>query len=128
MRLMPQNPRDRMTSITDSWRFLQYAQSPFMIQAGLSVKREPMPVKGRLLVAPGVGFGGGHDGKGEVATQRKVGVWDVMRKKFFRAAGIEAWAVVCFEPRAQSMVERFVDGMVQEMRSHGMSECSRRFS
>ena len=93
-----------------------------MIQAGLSVKKDPLPVKGRLLPAPGVGFGGGHDGKGEVVTHRKAGVWDVMRKRFFRAVPIEAWVVVCFEPRAQGqMIERFVDGLLQEMRSHGMS-------
>ena len=118
---MPQNPRDRMSSITDSWRYLQYAQSAFMIQAGLSVNREPMPVKGRLLAAPGVGFGGGHDGKGEVAAHRKAGVWDVMRKRFFKPAGVDAWTVVCFEPRAVEMIERFLDGLVHEMRSHGMS-------
>ena len=116
MRVMPQNPRDRMTSITNSWQYLQYAQSGFMIQAGLSVKREPMPVKGRLLAAPGVGFGG-HDGKGEMVTHRKAGVWDVMRKRFFRPAGIEAWTVVCFESRAQDMVERSVEGLVHEMRN-----------
>ena len=42
-----------------------------MIQAGLSVKWEPMPVKSRLLVAPRVGFGSGDNArKREVATHR----------------------------------------------------------
>ena len=44
-------------------------------------------------------------------------VWDVMRKRFFRPAGIEAWTVVCFESRAQDMVERSVEGLVHEMRN-----------
>ena len=122
MRVMPQTPRERMTSINDSWRYLQYAQSGFMIQAGLSVKKDPLPVKGRLLTPPAVNFGG-HDGKGDIVQHRKAGVWDVMRRKFYRAGNLDAWTVVCFEPRAQGQVlEKFVDGLLQEMRSHGMSE------
>lgn len=62
------------------------------------------------------GRGGGHDEKGEVVMHRRAGVWDVMWKKFFRAVPIEAWIVVCFEPRAQGqMIERFVKGLLQEM-------------
>ena len=116
-----------MSSINDSWKYLQYAQSGFMIQAGLSVKKDPLPVKGRLLTPPPVNFGGGGhgggDSKGEIVQHRKAGVWDVMRRKFFRPENVSSWTVVCFEPRAQGQVlERFVDGLVQEMRSHGMSE------
>ena len=32
------------------------------------------------------------------------------------------WTVVWFELRAQDVVERIVDGLVHEMRSHGMRE------
>ncbi|KAF8313382.1 Piwi domain-containing protein [Amanita rubescens] len=109
MRVMPQTPRERMSSINDSWKYLQYAQSGFMIQAGLSVKKDPLPVKG-------------GDSKGEIVPHRKAGVWDVMRRKFFRPGNVDSWTVVCFESRAQGQVlERFVDGLVQEMRSHGMN-------
>ena len=118
-----------MSSINDSWKYLQYAQSGFMIQAGLSVKKDPLPVNGRLLKPPAMNFGtGGHGGdtKGEIVPHRKAGVWDVMRRKFFRPGNVDSWTVVCFEPRAQGQVlERFVDGLVQEMRSHGMSEWRR---
>ncbi|KAK2459477.1 hypothetical protein APHAL10511_008511 [Amanita phalloides] len=121
MKVMPQSPRERLKSINESWDFLQYAQSAFMLQAGLSVGKNTVLVKGRLLEAPHVKFGGGPDGKGDIVQPRRKGVWDVMRRKFWRPAAVQAWTVVCFEPRAPPQaVEKFVDGLMAEMRGHGM--------
>ncbi|KAF8626746.1 hypothetical protein AX15_004709 [Amanita polypyramis BW_CC] len=119
MQFMPQSPRDRLESIIQSRNHLQYSQSPFMVQAGLSVNNSPVPVHGRLLSGPKLGF---DSDKPRIFDHKRPGVWDVMGRRFWRPAPIPSWAVICFESRAPSeLVGKFVEGLAREMRGHGMN-------
>ncbi|KAF8624328.1 hypothetical protein AX17_007156 [Amanita inopinata Kibby_2008] len=116
MKFMPQNPRDRLSSVLDSWQCLQYDNSPFMSDAGLKVNPRPVVVTGRLLPPPKVSF---DNSPGQ--PHKQPGVWDVMRKRFFKPASIRSWTVVSFAPDVnRGTLERFLSGLVNEMQGHGM--------
>jgi eukaryotic translation initiation factor 2C len=116
MKFMPQNPTDRLADIKRAWRYLRYSESAFMLQAGLSVDVNPLRINGRILPRPGVSFGGSED------KHKFPGVWDVMKKKFFKAAKFERWTVVCFAQHVNmGVIGKFVEGLATEMRGHGIN-------
>ncbi|KAF5386770.1 hypothetical protein D9615_001667 [Tricholomella constricta] len=112
----PTCPSKRLEAIRAGWQELKYTQSPFLLGAGISVKPEPLHVKGRILPPPNICFGDGF----ELTLQRQ-GQWDVMRKTFNKAAELPSWTVVDFATCDMSVLSTFVLDLVQEMGKRGMT-------
>jgi eukaryotic translation initiation factor 2C len=116
-------PHERFNSIRDGLGILAYGQSDYVRDFGLTVETTTglLPIQARVLNPPKLQYG--RESKQPTITPRD-GAWNMIDKRFFRAATINRWLVVSFadkrtfpEGAAQDMVRGFLQGC----RSVGMA-------
>ena len=103
-----------------SYQGLDYAQSPWMREAGVSVRPNPLQLNGRSLRPPAVQYGGRslvcikllvipYHIDPLVLKDVRDGAWNVLGQQFLKPATIVCWAVVSFDngPNAPQAVQNF---------------------
>ncbi|KAJ7141526.1 argonaute-like protein, partial [Mycena filopes] len=107
-------PKERLASILEGRRtLLEYGQSEYVRQFGLSVDSAVISTKARVLTAPTLTYGPGS----KIANiAPRDGSWNMVDKRFYRPARIAAWVLVVFDIN-------FRDDMVQEMAKDFISAC-----
>ncbi|KAJ3530890.1 hypothetical protein NM688_g7649 [Phlebia brevispora] len=92
-------PKDRIDTIVEAvaGNHLDYRNSEFMQEAGISVDVKPVEIVARELDPPRIVYGGG-----ELNLRPGSGAWNVTNQRLARPAVISAWAVVCFDHRQQA--------------------------
>ncbi|KAL4065381.1 Piwi-domain-containing protein [Scleroderma citrinum] len=122
-----EKPRARMEAILNgmgtsrSNSVLDYENSPFVKEAGLTVAKTPALIEGHVLTTPNMIY----RGDGPPVTPRNGG-WNVVNQKFHDPKNISIWAVVDYslnKNRARPNTERFVGMLVDCCRHLGMSVC-----
>ncbi|KAH9167484.1 Piwi-domain-containing protein [Lactarius sanguifluus] len=94
------SPRERIEAIERGVQgdFLDYKNSPFFSQIGMQVDVRPMETAARLLQPPDIQYNGSIADLSVQAEKQTGthGVWNVVRRQFFKPAHRSLWTVVSF--------------------------------
>ncbi|KAH9074742.1 ribonuclease H-like domain-containing protein [Lactarius deliciosus] len=94
------SPRERIEAIERGVQgdFLDYKNSPFFSQIGMQVDVRPMETAARLLQPPDIQYNGSIADLSVQAEKQTGthGVWNVVRRQFFKPAPRSLWTVVSF--------------------------------
>ncbi|KAI0796707.1 argonaute-like protein [Abortiporus biennis] len=104
-------PHDRLASIKNGLGVLAYGQSEYVRQFGMHVQDtgNPLLINARVLQPPVLRY---HQSSKQATITPRDGAWNMIDKKFFKAATIERWVFVIYE-REQRFNMRAVQDMVQ---------------
>lgn len=117
-----EKPRARLQSILNgigNATVLDYQNSPFVMEAGLVIAKEPTVIDGHLLTPPAIQYE-----KGRPPVSPRNGGWNVVNQRFHRPANISTWAVVDYslnKSRGRANTERFVKMLAECCQQLGMS-------
>ncbi|XP_006458268.1 argonaute-like protein [Agaricus bisporus var. bisporus H97] len=111
----PSDPRQRANEINRAFKHFDYANSHFLVTAGIEIRETPEMIKGRMLGTPSIVFG-----TGERNLNQRPGVWDVMRQRLASPAQISRWIVIDFASVDPAAVHYFVGELLQAMRNLGI--------
>lgn len=130
----PRDPRERASEISKAFGHFDYSNSPFLVNAGIKVNERPEIIRGHLLPSPSIIFAENrerqlvsakNDGYNQMditdcfSKSGRPGVWDVMRQRLFKPAGIPSWVVIDFANIGPDLMRYFVDELMKAMRSLG---------
>ncbi|KAG6333722.1 hypothetical protein ID866_5365 [Astraeus odoratus] len=115
-------PQDRLQSITNGLSVLAYGQSQYVQEFGMVVEDSsgPVQLEARVLQPPKLRYG---QGSPQPVVTPSNGAWNMIDKRFFRAASIERWIVVVYERQQrfnQQAAQDMIDGLVRSCRDVGM--------
>ncbi|KIJ20240.1 hypothetical protein PAXINDRAFT_68597 [Paxillus involutus ATCC 200175] len=116
-------PLDRLQSISNGLSVLAYGQSEYVRQFGMTVDETagPLTLTARVLTPPKLRYG---QGSPQPVVTPANGAWNMIDKRFFRAAAIERWAVVIYE-RQQRFNQQAAQDMIKGL-VHGCTEVGMR--
>ncbi|KAG9100456.1 hypothetical protein FRC06_004126 [Ceratobasidium sp. 370] len=103
-------PDQRLNSIVAGHSVLQYGQSEYMRQFGMTVSQTPESCLARVLPTPALNYGAGSKRK---QIKPANGSWNLADQKFFKPAEVTGWAVVVYdtrtvrEPDVQDIIQKF---------------------
>ncbi len=86
---------DREREITHLVKRADFNNDPFVQEFGLSIAKDLMEVRGRVLAPPKLQYGG----RTKTQALPNGGVWDMRGKQFFHGVEIREWAIACFAPQ-----------------------------
>ena len=86
---------DREREINNLVRKADLNNDPYVQEFGLNISRNLMEVRGRVLPAPKLQYGG----RTKQQALPNQGVWDMRGKQFFSGVDIKEWAIACFAPQ-----------------------------
>jgi len=86
---------DREKEINNLVRKADLNNDPYVQEFGLNISRSLMEVRGRVLPAPKLQYGG----RTKQQALPNQGVWDMRGKQFFSGVDIKEWAIACFAPQ-----------------------------
>ncbi|KAF8608017.1 Piwi-domain-containing protein [Ceratobasidium sp. AG-I] len=107
-----QKPDQRLNSIVAGHSVLQYGQSEYMQQFGMTVSQTPEACLARVLPTPALNYGVGSKRKQITPAN---GAWNMQRQKLFRPATVTGWALVVYDGRNIRQPE--VDAIIQGLKS-----------
>ncbi|KAG8684639.1 hypothetical protein FRC09_015261, partial [Ceratobasidium sp. 395] len=96
LKFSTKKPDERLNSIVAGHSVLQYGQSEYMRQFGMTVKQTPEACLARILPTPALHYGPGSQKK---QLKPANGMWNMVNQKFFRGATVTGWAVVVYDGR-----------------------------
>ncbi|KAJ8592794.1 hypothetical protein M405DRAFT_859423 [Rhizopogon salebrosus TDB-379] len=113
------SPQDRLALISaginnsitaDQRSALDYQNSPFMQDAGITVLPDPISVNGRVLPTPSIYYGNPASGKPVVPRN---GSWNVVNQTFHEPKGLSAWGILNYTRINEGTINRFVGTLIQ---------------
>ncbi|KAB5587889.1 Argonaute-like protein [Ceratobasidium theobromae] len=105
-------PDKRLNSIVAGHQVLQYGQSEYINQFGMSVSQVPEKCLARVLPTPAINYGP----QNKLKQIRPVnGSWNLRRRKLFEPAEITGWALVVYD--ACSVREREAQDIVTRLQT-----------
>jgi eukaryotic translation initiation factor 2C len=87
-------PHQRLQSIKDGLRRLEYGQSEYVRTFGMTVDQDPVLTEARVIQAPRLRY---NEGSRQPTIEPKDGAWNMIDKKFYEPSTILRWAVVIYE-------------------------------
>ncbi|KAJ7172992.1 argonaute-like protein [Mycena crocata] len=108
-------PKDRLESIKQGLQVLQYGQSDYVREFGLSVKPDLLSTEARVLRAPTLQYGPGSKA---LNVEPRNGSWNMADKRFYRPSTVATWVLIIFE-----QINRFNDQVVQEVSTSFVAGC-----
>jgi eukaryotic translation initiation factor 2C len=89
-------PAERLDKIKTGIQNLQYGQSDYVRQFGMTIDTQPLKVDVRILDPPKLRY---HGQGTQPVLQPQFGAWNMLDKKFYQSASILRWVVVIFDDR-----------------------------
>ncbi|XP_041360926.1 protein argonaute-2-like isoform X5 [Gigantopelta aegis] len=86
---------DREKEINSLVQKADFNNDPYLQTFGIMVSYDMTEVKGRILPAPKLQYGG----KTKAQAVPNQGVWDMRGKQFYQGIEIKVWAIACFAPQ-----------------------------
>lgn len=83
---------DREREINHLITNAKFENDDFLQEFGVSVEKQMIEVKGRVLSSPQIQYGG----KNKITVTPNQGVWDMRGKQFHTGIEINHWAIACF--------------------------------
>ncbi|KAG1749019.1 ribonuclease H-like domain-containing protein [Suillus paluster] len=112
------NPGERLALIsaginnsitTDQRSALDYQNSPFMQDAGITVLPDPISVNGRILPTPSIYYGNLSSSSSVVPRD---GSWNMINQTFHEPKSLTAWAIVNYTRVNDNTINRFVGTLI----------------
>jgi eukaryotic translation initiation factor 2C len=110
-------PDERLRSIMEGVDMLQYGQSQYIRDFGMTITTNtgPLEVSARVLKPPSLKYGVGSK---QVVVTPKGGAWNMVDKRFYAPAAIKAWVILIYETE-----RRFSSRDCQDMIKGFLSAC-----
>ncbi|KAG1736714.1 Piwi domain-containing protein [Suillus lakei] len=121
------NPQDRLAlisaginnSITSDQRSaLDYQNSPFLQDAGITVSPDPISVTGRVLQTPKIHYG---NPASSTPVQPQNGSWNVINQTFHEPKSLSSWAILNYTRINDQTIHRFVNTLMNACKKLGMN-------
>ncbi|KAF8259431.1 argonaute-like protein [Lactarius quietus] len=110
-------PNDRLNSIINGLGVLEYGQSQYLREFGLSVAEEPIRIQARVMNAPTLKYHSSSKQPSavvEVATQFLIMSFPRIEKRMFTPSSVAHWMVVIYE-RQQRFNEQVANQMANDL-------------
>ncbi|KAF8268490.1 argonaute-like protein [Lactarius quietus] len=106
-------PRERFASIREGLNVLEYGQSEYVRQFGMTVSDELMSVNARVLTPTRLKY---HptSKKPDVTPTDRDGTWNLIDKKFYKPVSFDNWIVVIYEGQRR-FNQRSADKMITDL-------------
>ncbi|KAH9062679.1 argonaute-like protein [Lactarius vividus] len=108
-------PNDRLGSIVNGLGVLDYNQSEYVREFGMTVANEPIRIKARILDAPTLMY---HDSSEEPRARPRDGAWNLIDKRMFSPSDVPNWMIIIYEQQ-----QRFNDQVANQMASDLVRAC-----
>jgi eukaryotic translation initiation factor 2C len=83
---------DREAEINSLIEKANFNNDPYVKEFGLNIAHQMMEVRGRVLPAPKLQYGG----RTKQQACPSAGVWDMRGKQYYSGVEIRVWAIACF--------------------------------
>ncbi|KAH8999090.1 argonaute-like protein [Lactarius akahatsu] len=108
-------PNDRLGSIVNGLGVLDYNQSEYVREFGMTVSNEPIRIQARVLDAPTLRY---HQSSEEPHARPRDGAWNLIDKRMFTPTNVANWMIVVYERQ-----QRFDDQVANQMASDLVRAC-----
>ncbi|KAG2133863.1 ribonuclease H-like domain-containing protein [Suillus cothurnatus] len=112
------NPQDRLALISaginnsitaDQRSALDYQNSPFLQDAGITVSPDPILITGRVLPTPKIFYGNPANSR---PVQPRNGSWNVVDQTFHEPKSLSSWGVLNYSRVNDQTIHRFVNTLL----------------
>ncbi|KAF7770313.1 hypothetical protein Agabi119p4_6287 [Agaricus bisporus var. burnettii] len=115
-------PDDRFQEIRKGLDLLSFDNSPIVQHFGIELlSTQPLSIPARLLPTPPLNY---HTNSSQKTVRPSNGSWNMVDKKFYRAAELRKWVVVIYETQQRfnaAAADRLVKDLVRSARARGMA-------
>ncbi|KAG2041475.1 ribonuclease H-like domain-containing protein [Suillus americanus] len=121
------NPQDRLALISaginnsitaDQRSALDYQNSPFLQDAGITVSPEPISVTGRILPTPRIHYGNPASSR---PVQPRNGSWNVIDQTFHEPKSLSSWGILNYSRVSDQTINRFINTLLNSCKKLGMN-------
>lgn len=100
-----QKPLERMRTLVDALRNYRYDEDPVLAECGISLEKQLIQIKGRVLESPKLKVGNGND------CIPRNGRWNYNQRTLLQPSKIERWVIVNFSARCDTsrLSREFID-------------------
>ncbi|KAG2752172.1 Piwi-domain-containing protein [Suillus brevipes Sb2] len=102
------NPQDRLALISAGInnRALDYQNSPFLQDAGITVSPDPISVVGHVLPTPRIHYGNPANSR---PVQPRNGSWNMIDQTFHEPKSLTSWGILNYTRVSDQTINRFVN-------------------
>ncbi|KAN0132399.1 Piwi domain containing protein [Lactarius tabidus] len=114
-------PRERFASIREGLNVLEYGQSEYVRQFGMTVSNELTNLTGRVLNTTRLKY---NPASKQPDARPRDGAWNLIDKVFYKPVSIDNWIVVVYESQrhfSQRVVEKMSTDLVRACDAVGIS-------
>jgi eukaryotic translation initiation factor 2C len=104
-------PNDRLASIVDGLSVLEYGQSEYVREFGMTVANEPIRIQARVMNPPALRY---HPSSKQPSAKPRDGAWNLIDKRMFSPSNIAHWMIVVYE-RQQRFNEQVAKQMANDL-------------
>ncbi|KAH9179679.1 Piwi domain-containing protein [Lactarius sanguifluus] len=108
-------PIDRLGSIVNGLGVLEYGQSEYVREFGMTVANEPIRVQARIMNPPTLRY---HQSSKQPSARPRDGAWNLIDKRMFTQSNVANWMIVVYERQ-----QRFNDRVANQMASDLVKAC-----
>ncbi|KAG2348507.1 Piwi-domain-containing protein [Suillus weaverae] len=121
------SPQDRLALISagisnsitaDQRSALDYQNSPFLQDAGITVSPEPISVTGRILPTPRIHYGNPASSR---PVQPRNGSWNVIDQTFHEPKSLSSWGILNYTRVSDQTINRFINTLLNACKKLGMN-------
>ncbi|KAE8268903.1 hypothetical protein A4X09_0g3444 [Tilletia walkeri] len=111
------HPDARKNRVEEIRRELNYDADPKLAAWQMSIARDMMPVRGRILPPPQIIYG-----QNSMAGNPQNGAWNLARARFVNPGRpLVTWAIINFTRAPNTAIQAFTSNLVREMENLGMA-------
>ncbi|KAH9077159.1 argonaute-like protein [Lactarius deliciosus] len=104
-------PNDRLGSIVNGLGVLEYGQSEYVREFGLTVANEPIRIQARVMNPPTLRY---HQSSKQPSARPRDGAWNLIDKRMFTPSKVANWMIVVYE-RQQRFNEQVANQMASDL-------------
>ncbi|KAH9045386.1 argonaute-like protein [Lactarius pseudohatsudake] len=108
-------PNDRLGSIVNGLGVLEYGQSEYVREFGMTVSNEPIRIQARVMNPPTLRY---HQSSKQPTARPRDGAWNLIDKRMFTPTNVADWMIVVYERQ-----QRFNDQVANQMASDLVRAC-----
>ncbi|KAH9062680.1 argonaute-like protein [Lactarius vividus] len=108
-------PNDRLGSIVNGLGVLEYGQSEYVREFGMTVANEPIRIQARVMNPPTLRY---HQSSKQLSARPRDGAWNLIDKRMFTPSNVAQWIIIIYERQ-----QRFNDQVANQMASDLVRAC-----
>ncbi|KAH9035274.1 argonaute-like protein [Lactarius hengduanensis] len=108
-------PNDRLGSIVNGPGVLEYGQSEYVREFGMTVANEPIRIQARIMNPPTLRY---HQSSKQPTARPRDGAWNLIDKRMFTPSIVAHWVIIIYERQ-----QLFNDQVANQMASDLVRAC-----